>query len=471
MLWDMNTKKESKTNTKLPKDLQVDVLVIGGGITGLTAAYFLKDSSKKVILVDKDNIGDGITSRSTAKISYLQGIIYQQLEKSFSLEVARSYFDSQKEAITKITEIIKQEDISCDLEAADSIIFTLKHSGVSKIRKEKDILTEFGVDVSDVKSDEIIAGIRVKDTYVFHPVAYLLGLKKVIEDNISIYENTLVQNIKKSQYGYTVSTTKGVIDAKSVVVACHYPFFLKPLFTPFKTYIKREYVNAAKIGNPCSYSAISIDNELHSIRYYQDYVLYGSNEHRLTNKIDYDKNYKQSRKDFRRYFHKEAEFTWMNQDIVSHDKLPFIGKVQDGLYVAMAYNGWGMTNGTIAGKVISDLIEVGTSPYRLLFYPYRVNISLFGNSILGTLHYMKAYTQSLWKKSNPSYIKVHGVMYATYLDDKKTPHTLCLLCPHMKCNLVFNRSDKTWDCPCHGSRFDLDGTLLEGPSKESLAKK
>lgn len=467
----MNNIKYGKRNNKLPKNSQTDILIIGGGITGLTTAYFLKDTSKKIMVVDKGTIGTGITSKSTAKITYLQGIIYQQLEKNFGLEMARCYFDSQKEAIARILEIIKQEKISCDLEQVDSIIFTLKNSGISKIKKEEAILKEFGVTTKEIDSNDIVFGIKVSDSYVFHPVKYLLELKNLIEKKISIYENILVNKIKKSTDGYFVFTSGGVVEAKKVVIACHYPFFLKPLFTPLKTYIKREYVNAAKIDDPCSYSAISIDNELHSIRYYKNYVLYGSNQHKLTSKIAYDKNYKQSRKDFRRYFHRDPEFTWMNQDMVSHDMLPFIGKVQDGLYVAMAYYGWGMTNGTIAGKIISDLIMTGSSPYQKLFYPYRFNLSLFGNSILGTFHYMKAYTQSLWKKSNPSYIKIHGVMYATYLDDKKMPHTLCLLCPHMKCNLVFNKEEKTWDCPCHGSRFTLDGDVIEGPAKEPLKKK
>lgn len=471
MLWNKQVKLKEESSSKLPSSCEVDVLIVGGGITGLTTAYFLKDTSKKIMVVDKGIIGTGITSRSTAKITYLQEIIYQQLEKNFNFEIARCYFDSQKEAIARILEIIKQEKISCDLEQVDSIIFTLKNSGISKIEKEKSILREFGVDTRDVDSKKVMSGIKISDSYVFHPIKYLLGLKKVIEHKVPIYENILVKNIRKATDGYFVITSNGLIHAKEVVIACHYPFFLKPLFTPLKTYIKREYVNVAKIDDPCSYSAISIDQELHSIRYYKDYVLYGSNQHKLTSKIDYGKNYIQSRKDFRRYFHKDPEFTWMNQDMVSHDMLPFIGKAQEGIYVAMAYHGWGMTNGTIAGKIISDLIMTGSSPYQKLFHPYRFNLSLFGNSILGTFHYMKAYTQSLWKKSNPSYIKIHGVMYATYLDDKKMPHTLCLLCPHMKCNLVFNREEKTWDCPCHGSRFDLDGNVIEGPAKESLSKK
>lgn len=450
------------------KNISTDILIIGGGISGLTTAYFLKDKYKNIMLIDKSNIGNGITSKTTAKITYLQGIIYQTLEKKFNKKTSKKYFNSQKEAIEILKDIITKNKISCNFEKVDSIIFTLKKSNISKIKKEKEILQSFDVKVTNVIHDKIKAGIKVTDTYEFNPLKYMNSLKNIIKNKITIKENVTAKNILKGNNKYCIQTNIGNIYSNKVVVACHYPFFILPTLIPLKTYIKREYVNSSKIKQPKKFTAINIDKELHSIRYYNDYLIYTSNEQRLTNNIDYKKSYDKSINDFKYYFNKEPEFTWMNQDIVSNDHLPFIGEIKKDLYIATAFNAWGMTNGTISGKVIYDLISHKDSPYKKLFNPNRNNVILFINSFLGSFYYLKAYIQSLFKRNNPYYIKIKNINYGIYKDENNIKHIIKLVCPHMKCGLVFNREEKTWDCPCHGSRFDLDGKLLEGPASKDL---
>ena len=151
--------------------------------------------------------------------------------------------------------------------------------------------------------------------------------------------------------------------------------------------------------------------------------------------------------------------------------LPFIGKIEENLYLATAYNAWGMTNGTIAAKVITDLIQNNKSKYQELFDPNRKNLALTINSIIGTLNYLKVYIHALFQKNNPKYIKIKGLTYGIYKDKNNKEHIINLLCPHMKCNLVFNKEEETWDCPCHGSRFNIDGKLLEGPATKNINKK
>ena len=247
--------------------------------------------------------------------------------------------------------------------------------------------------------------------------------------------------------------------------------FLLPTFIPLKTYIKREYVNASKISNPKKISAINIDKNLHSIRFYDDYIIYGSNAQKLTSKTDYQLSYEKSKEQFKNYFGMESEYTWMNQDIMSNDNLPYIGAIKNNLYLATAYNAWGITNGTIAGKIISDLIINNDSIYKNLFLPTRNSFLLVTKSIFGSFSYIKAYAKSLYKKNNPINIKIKGVIYGLYKDDDHNIHRIKLICPHMKCNLVFNKQEKTWDCPCHGSRFDIDGNLIQGPAKNNLESK
>jgi len=469
-IW-INDNKKVSSDKKILEDVHTDILIIGGGITGLTTAYFLKDSKKKITLIDKSIIGMGVTSKTTAKISYLQGITYQTLEKNFNNRVAKLYLDSQLDAITLIRNIVQDNKISCDFEEADSIIFTTEESGISKIEYEKELIKKCGIDVKDVSHDRIKRGIKVSGTYVFNPMKYIDSLRKILESKISIYENVLANEILTSNGMYEVKTNCGSIFTKEVVIACHYPFFLVLLFIPLKTYIKREYVSAAKVDNSSNYTALSIDKTLHSVRFYKDYLIYGSNKHRLTSKIDYKENYDKSREDFKKYFGAIPEYTWMNQDIVSNDELPFIGEIKDKMYLATAYNAWGMTNGTIAGKIISDSIQNNFNKYTSLFDPKRGNLSLYINSFLGVFHYGKVYAQSLWKKNIPNYVTIKNVLYGVYVDDNGEKHIIKLICPHMKCNLIFNKEEKTWDCPCHGSRFDLDGNVIEGPATKSVDKK
>ncbi len=466
--WNDSIKKESFKDKKLEKD--VDILIIGGGMTGINLAYFLKDYRGKVCLIDKGEFGCGITSKTTAKLSYLQEIIYQTLEKNFNKETALKYYNSQKESINIIKDIIKKNKISCDLEEVASIIFTFQNNNITKINKEKKLLEEFGTKTIDIYGNKIKKGIIAYENYVFNPLKYLYGLINIIKEKILLYEDVLATNITLFNKGYKVLTDKGIIRAKKVIVANHYPFFLLPTFIPFKTYIKREYVCVGKVNNHNNISAINIDKDLFSIRFYKNYLLYVSNKNRLTDNTSYSDSLLKSCDDFFKLFGVKPEYSYINQDVMSNDNLPFIGEVKNNLYIATAYNAWGMTNSVIASKVIYDLINSRTSTYKYLFDPNRNSFPLFLKSFVGSFHYVKAYAQSLWKKNTPSYVRIKNIWYGIYVDDENNKHIVKLICPHMKCNLVFNETEKTWDCPCHGSRFDIDGNIIEGPAVKSITK-
>lgn len=450
------------------KEKTVDILIIGGGMTGWTTAYFLKDSNKKVMLIDKGKFLEGVTARTTAKISYLQKIIYQTLEKKHGFSVAKQYLDSQLDAIQLIKNIIEKNHISCDWEASDSIIFTCEENGIPKIKKEASFLKRCGISTKEVKHPEIKVGISVSGTYVFQPLKYLEQLKEIVEDSMILQENTTATNVKKEKDTYYVTTTSGIIKANKVVLACHYPFYIFPTLIPIKTYVKKEYVNVAPWNNPHFWNAISIDKTLHSIRFYKNNILYGSHEQKTTEKLNYGKSMIQSQIDFETYFGVKPTYTWSNQDVMSHDHLPMIGQVENNLYIATAYQAWGMTNATIAGKLIADNILGKENKYQKLFDPKRWNVALCVNGLCGSFLYAKSYAVSFFQKNVPSYIKIKGFVYGIYKDENDKLHQIKLICPHMKCNLVFNQTEKTWDCPCHGSRFDLDGHLIEGPAVKNL---
>lgn len=463
-------KEHPKINSGKLKD--TDVLIIGGGITGITAAYYLNNSGLKVTLLEKGKIGNGITKNSTAKISYLQGTIYQKLKSYFDDSVSKRYFKSQVYAISLLKNIIVENNIDCDFEKVESYLFAFKKSGLSKLEKEKKLLEQFGVKCTDKKMPidfPAEGSFSVPENYVFNPVKYIYGVAKIL-NNVEINEETTVLEVKKEN-DYVVNTTNGIIKAKKLIIACHYPFFIFPGIIPIKNYIKREYVNAGKYEGVKNFTAINVEKDIHSIRFYKDYVIYVSNNHRLTNKIDYEKNYELSRKNFKKYFKTEPEYSWMNQDLITNDELPFIGKLKDNLFISSGYNAWGMTNGVIGAKIVSDLVMGKSARYSSLFSPNRISLIGTINSLIDGFCYAKAYIEApFFKKENTFVTKIDGKAYNVYVDKEGKKHIAQRKCPHMKCDLVFNNEELTWDCPCHGSRFDIDGKLMEGPSKYDINK-
>ncbi len=466
-IWN-NYLTDKSNNQEIANNINTDILIIGAGITGLTTAYFLKDTNYKITVIDKDKIGNGTTAKTTAKISYIEQDIYQKLTRMHGSRIAKKYYESKKDAITLLNKIINDNNIECDKQLVQSILFTNDKKNINKLITEKNILSSYKENPKKYQDNHIKYGFSVSNTYTFNPIKYLMSLKNIVKSKTTIYENTIAKSIKKDNNNYIVLTNNGLINTKKIVLACHYPFFIIPYFFPLRTYIEREYVSVAKINNPQNKTFINIDKSLYSVRYYKNYLIYGSFDHRLTSKIDYGKNLKKHQSDFIKYFNVKPEYTWINQDIVSNDKLPIIGKIKENIYISTAYNAWGMTSATIGAKIIADLIQNKDNKYITLFNPRRINIPLIINSIIGIFHYLKAYFESLFHKSNPHYVKIKGFLYGVYLDKNGIEHKVKLLCPHMKCSLVFNKEEKTWDCPCHGSRFDLDGNIICSPAVKKI---
>ncbi len=449
--------------------IDVDILIIGAGLTGMNTAYFLRNTNKKIIIIDKSKVGMGVSSKTTAKITYLQQDVYRKLTSIHNKDIAYKYYQSQKDAIKLIKRIIKENNMDCDLEKVNSILFSMEEKNIQKLVKEKKILASYGEKVKDYHDEFVKNGFLVYDTYVFNPLKYLEAMRNIISDKIDIYEGVMATDIHRIKDKYIVDTDNGIIRANSVVMASHYPFYIVPNFFPLKTYIEREYVNAIKVDDPKNRTMINIDNDLYSLRYYNNYLIFGSNSHRLTSKIDYFNNYKKSIEEFNTYFFKKPKYSWMNQDIISNDLLPFIGEVKNNFYIASAYNTWGMTNSVIGGRIIADLILGRDNKYIELFNPKRINFPLVVNSFVGIFHYLKAYVEGIFHKSNPYYVKIDGILYGIYIDREGKRHKVKIICPHMKCSLVFNREENTWDCPCHGSRFDIDGNIIETPSVRKIS--
>jgi len=468
-----------KKYPKLEKDIECDILIIGGGITGVSCAYYLKDSNKKIVLVERNKLCVGTTAKSTGKLTYLQDDMINKIKNIYNEDVALKYIDSQKDAIKLAKSIIVKNNIKCNLSSVNSYIFNTRGSNSYKIHENYKLFKN----ISSAKLRKNIPiktkcykALEVNDTFVFHPVKFVLGLSEVIDKDIDIYENTNILYIDDKESYFIAKTKNGIIKTKQIILACHYPFFLFPYLFPMRTSLEKSFLVASEVDKTQPFSAINIDKDVLSLRYHNDkknYLIYAGESSSLHKNIDNIKKRDNIMWNMRRRFSPNIKYCWSNYDIMTNDYMPLVGKIKNNLFLATGYNTWGMTNGILSGKIISDLILEKYNKYSELFNPLRdiknipriINFNI-GNvvSFIGT----KINRNKSFYKDNVKIVNENGTYYGIYIDENKKEHKVLNLCPHMKCSLSFNYQDKTWDCPCHGSRFDIDGNIIYGPSTYNI---
>lgn len=466
-----------KKSVALDHDLNVDVLIIGGGITGVSLAYQLKDSGMNICLVDSHKIGSGVTAKTTGKLTYLQGIIYSKLKRNFSFLDAKLYYQSQKDAILEVKRIIEKERIQCDFEEVESVVSAYERKEILELKEEKQILEKMGVSVKEVEGNDTYS-ISVLDTAVFHPLKYVYALRKICcQCGVQVYENTPILQIQKKDSMYQCFSNHGVIQAKKVVVACHYPFFLFPFFMPLHSYIEQSYLMAFPVSKNEKRSFISNSKEVVSYRYHEDQKIYKlilSNSHHIGHHLNRQSQFEE----LLRLLQFKPEYVWSNNDLITVDSLPYIGRIrknEPNLYLATGYNTWGMTNGTLSGMILKDLILDKKNRYAMFFSPSRgMKCRFYGQAFLNAMNNGKSMIQNKlvadkkWYSNQLSFQIVDGKSVAIY-EDEKGRHMVYNKCPHMGCSLIFNEVEKTWECPCHASKFNLDGICIQGPSRYSIS--
>lgn len=464
----------------LDKNLEVDVLIIGGGITGMSVAYHLRNSDLKVCLVEKNQIGSGVTSRTTGKLTYLQECIYSKLSKTHSKKIAHLYLESQKDAISMVKAIIDENKIDCDYQKVSSYVYADKISEIDQVQKEMNLLLEFGVDVKSVSSlpngVSCFDGIYIDDSAVFHPLKYLKGLFKAIGNQVLFYDHTTVTSIQKKDNRYVCMANGCEILVSKVVLALHYPYFIFPYLFPFRVHLERSYLCAYPVNFNFSFSAITSSFPTTSLRYHDTgdrcYEIYLKGSRNLSVKNDEEKQFLKLYDELLR----KPDYMWSNIDVMTDDFLPYMGELKEGMYLATGYQTWGMTNGSLAGKVIGDLILKRYNRYSSLFALYRkftfsrlFHLPISIGSSLSAYVSTWLFPNKKWYHNQVYSSKIDGKSVLVYVDDQGNRHMVFNRCPHMRCGLIFNFLEKTWDCPCHGSRFDLDGCCIEGPSNYSIS--
>lgn len=479
-IWKKNIK-----NLKLPKlenNIECDILIIGGGMAGVSTAFELRNSNKSIVVIDKDEIGMGISANTTGKLTFLQGLCYNKLEMVHGFDNALLYLKSQQDALDMVKNNIKKYKIDCDFTLSPSITFTNDSKKINKFKKEEDFLKKANIEYDVInKLDNKYKckyGIKCDGNAVFHPVKYIHSLANIcLKNNITIYEHTRAISVTKKDYYYLIKTIdNNVIKANKVIVTTHYPFFVIPGLIPLRTHISKSYLTATKIPKNLKFNAIMEENPNITMRYHSDndnYFIFGGYSHKLNKDFNYEQTLDKIKKDLKNSFKSDIEYQWEANDVMTNDYLPLIGSIDKNnpnLLIATGFNKWGMTNGVLAGKILSDIILDKNNKYIDLFNPSRkINIAKIASLPIDIYQNTSAYVKSFVNKDKPFYNNVYfkiidGKEYGIYIDKKGKEHKIRNLCPHMKCKLIFNNKDITWDCPCHGSRFDIDGNLIEGPS-------
>ena len=414
----------------LKGDVKTQVLIIGGGITGILTAYLLHQKGVPYILLEKDKIAGGITGNTTAKITYQHGLIYSKILKMYGAEKARMYLQANRAAFDKYVSLCKE--IDCDFEFRDNYVYSL--SDGAKITEELETLGKIGFTADFCSNLEIpiktAGAVRFKNQAQFNPLKFLSHISR----DLNIYENTKVQQL----VGTTAVTDKGRVEADKIIVATHFPFINKHGSYFLKLYQHRSYVIALKNAQRLNGMYVDESKTGLSFRNYGDFLLLGGGDHRTGKKGG---NWQELR-DFagRCYPSANEQYFWATQDCMSLDEIPYIGnysKHTPALYTATGFNKWGMTGSLAAAMILSDMVQGVENECAAVFSPSR--------SIL-----------------KPQLL-INGFEAVTNL---LTP--TAKRCPHLGCALKWNKAEHSWDCPCHGSRFAESGRVLENPANGDL---
>ncbi|WP_069789483.1 FAD-dependent oxidoreductase [Cyanobacterium sp. IPPAS B-1200] len=491
--WIDSTPKTSYPS--LENNISVDVAIVGAGIVGLTAAILLKRAGKTVAVIESREIVTGVTGYTTAKITSLHQLIYADLIKEIGEQKARLYAESNQMAIEWIAQLVEQEQIYCDFSRQSAYTFAEPDGELDKIKDEVNAALKLGLPATLVQETSLpftIAGaIKLENQAQFHVRKYLLHLARNILGNGShIFEKTRVEKVDEKDNLCQIVTNQGIIEAQDVIVATNLPILDQGLFFA-KTYPKRSYIIGAIIDPAKAPQGMYIGSgkNSHSIRTtpYEDglLLLVGGEGHKVGTVNDTKKLYQNLETYARNHFGIDSfAYRWSNQDMTSFDKLPFIGKLtpfNNHIYVATGFSLWGMSKGTMAGILLSDLVLGKENPYTELYDATRAtpfldpeliksNIDVASRWVGDRLKGIQHSSFAEVSKGEGKLITIDDEKVAAYRDEEGKVHAVSAVCPHLACIVSWNNGEKSWDCACHGSRFGCDGKLIQGPAVKDLEK-
>jgi len=486
------TSTERREYPALKEDTKIDVAIVGGGLVGITSAFLLKNKGLKVAVLEADKIAHGTTGHTTAKITSQHNLIYDKIISKFGEEKARQYAEANESAIHFIADLVKEKNIDCDFCWRPAYVYTQSEEYIEKIEKEVEAASSLGIKASYEDHIplpfNIRAAIKFDNQAQFHPLKYLLSIAKEIpSDGSEIFENTKVVDIKDGEKCTVITESGKRVTANKVIIASHFPCYDGRSMYFARLYAEKSYVLGVKIKEKFPEGMfITAEDPVHSLRSQKygdgEIVLVGGGKHKTGSESKTNIHYKNLGDFARKSFDlQEVLYRWSTQDCMTVDDVPYVGYCASNtsnIFVATGFGKWGMTNSTAAAHILMDLITKGESPWSPVYNPSRFDIAASGAKLVcenvdvaGELIKGKIAPAPKDAEINigeAKVITVDGERVGAYRDEKGNLHMVDITCTHLGCELVWNEAEKTWDCPCHGSRFSYDGSNVEGPAFNTL---
>lgn len=477
---------------RLNKSVATDVLIVGGGITGVTCAYCLSKKGLRPLLIEAGGLCDGTTGNTTGKVTVQHGIVYYKIMKKYGLDAARDYASSQNSALEFVRSVTEKENISCQLSKSTAFIYGVNENERDTLQREYEAAKAAGIDAELIEKADFPPGNRgllgYRDQYVFHSVRYVNALAEAaVKYGAEIYCGTKAIKLDNDDIK-VVHCENGIdIKAKHVVMATQYPFYDGPNLFYTRLYPKRTYGIAVRTKRDWpDGSYINVGKPSRSIRTHIE------NGKRILITVGDSHDTGRGYEDMSQHYNNLMQFAeqlagveevlamWSAQDYDTPDELPYIGRISDNsnIYVAAGFRKWGLSNGTLSGMMIADLIADGNCNYESLYSRTRSDfLSSPGKAIVGAVNPVIELIKSKFEGTEGieglqpgegRVIRFKGEKAGIYRDVNDDVTILDITCTHMGTELNFNTAEKTWDCPAHGGRFNTDGKLLEGAPKDSL---
>jgi glycine/D-amino acid oxidase-like deaminating enzyme/nitrite reductase/ring-hydroxylating ferredoxin subunit len=491
---------ESTPETEYPPlttGSSVDVAVIGAGITGLTAAVLLKRAGKTVAVVESKRIVRGATGYTTAKVTSGHGVIYSELTETFGSESARIYAQANEAALKQIAAFVEEDGIDCDFERKANYVYAESQEEISSIEREVEAAKGCGLDVSFEEETplpyEVAGAIRLENQAQFHPRKYLLALAATIPgDGSHVFELTRALDVDEGD-PCVIRTDRGTLHAHDVIVATHLPFLDRGLFFT-KTYPHRSYAVAASIDAEKAPRGMFINSgtPTRSARTIRDgerlLLQVGGQGHKAGQEENTPERYAELERFLRENWPDAGpvEYRWSTQDYMSFDRVPYIGRLRRGskrITTATGFNKWGMTNGTVAAMILSDRILGRGNEWARLFDAKRIKPRTSAGKLVregGSVGFRfladrltpaASRSPDELSRGEGAILRVGGRKRAVYRDEDGALHVLSPVCRHLRCIVAWNPAERSWDCPCHGSRYTGEGHVIEGPTVEDLKRR
>ena len=475
----------------LAQDFTVDVAIVGGGVTGLTAALLLQRAGKSVAILERYGVAAGVTGRTTAHLTEALDTRYHMINRDFGEGGGRLAALGTRQAIDRIAAFVREEKIECDHGVVPGYLFSETEEDVPALEKERDAARAAGLYVELTRGAplpfKVAAALRFPNQAQVQPTAYLKGLARSFQEaGGKIFEGTSVTSFEDGEVCHVV-TDHGTVHARSVIIAAHSPLTRLTLQTMVSHY--SSYVIAFPGSLP---RALFWDTEdpYHYIRSARiegtDYVVIGGEDHKTGQETKTEERYEGLLRYARaRFGITAATHTWSSEVVEPVDGLPYIGKSpgQKNIYVATGYSGNGITFGTLAGIMLDQAVRGEKHPLEALLDPSRIKpLASAHDYVTENIDFPLHFVGDRLKPADASSVEEVGrgegklvrcrlEKLAVYRDEDGKVHALSPVCTHMGGHVHWNSAEKSWDCPCHGARFGVDGSVLHGPALTPLERK